>query len=360
MRLSGSDSDAREHLHVAVPRLSSPERSAGPDQHSGTFTKRSKGSPSAFATDPSALKAATGGTPGKPGTAPSALTKWHIFSRAAYMDAPAWELPWGWSTIVIGLIGWSAAELVCAVLTVATTLVLLYSGSTDGGQVGNPLITTAITLVFQGFLTALSISMVSLLGACHRDRMPDDWLRISPREPFQPPFGWAAWAAIGLCAAPVAAFAAALPGQLLPQRWTAGAPGTVQDISDAMRSGDLRVYTMLAFTEGVLAPVQEEITFRGFFMASLTRHMPMPAAAATTAAVFAICHFNAQDFLSLCGLGLVMGTAYGRSRNLLSSIAVHAGWNLGVLAYTFWELRQRQAVEAVHDVAAEIAGVAYT
>ena len=64
------------------------------------------------------------------------------------MEAPAWELPWGWTTIVVGLIGWSVAEVVFALLSVAATLLLLFGGQTDG-QAGNPVQSTAITVFFQ-------------------------------------------------------------------------------------------------------------------------------------------------------------------------------------------------------------------
>ena len=85
-------------------------------------------------------------------------------------------------------------------------------------------------------------------------------------------------------------------------------------------------------------------------MASLTRFMSMPAAAAATAVVFSVYHFNKQDFLSLWGLGFVMGVTYGRSRNLLSSMVVHGVWNVGVLAFMF---TSKQAGDGVQEALEE-------
>lgn len=107
---------------------------------------------------------------------------------------------------------------------------------------------------------------------------------------------------------------------------------------------------------GVLAPIQQEVVFRGFFMASLTRYMPMPVAAAASSAISAALHFNRQDFLSLWGLGVVMGVAYGRSRNLLSSMAVHSVWNVGVLAYMFVWLHHGHTIKEMQD-GASVGGV---
>lgn len=88
---------------------------------------------------------------GKPGQAPDVITKWRLFSPAAYMQAPSWDLPWGWATIVLALVTWATVEFVFAFMTVAATLVLLFKDDSHSaaGQAGSPVQATAIALCFQ-------------------------------------------------------------------------------------------------------------------------------------------------------------------------------------------------------------------
>jgi len=48
-----------------------------------------------------------------------------------------------------------------------------------------------------------------------------------------------------------------------------------------------------------------------------------------SAALFAIAHLNLADLLPLTVLGVVLGTVYSHSRNLLAPIALHSLWNTG-------------------------------
>lgn len=78
-----------------------------------------------------------------------------------------------------------------------------------------------------------------------------------------------------------------------------------------------------------LAPFFEEILFRGFFLTSLTRYLPMGGAIGLSGIVFAIAHLNLADILPLTVLGCVLGVVYSRSQNLLSSMMLHSLWNSG-------------------------------
>jgi uncharacterized protein len=78
-----------------------------------------------------------------------------------------------------------------------------------------------------------------------------------------------------------------------------------------------------------LAPFFEEILFRGFFLTSLTRYLPLWGAIGLSGLVFAVAHLNLADILPLTVLGFVLGFVYTRSRNLLSSMLLHSLWNSG-------------------------------
>lgn len=81
----------------------------------------------------------------------------------------------------------------------------------------------------------------------------------------------------------------------------------------------------------LLAPIWEEVMFRGFLLPSLSKYLSTGGAILTSALFFALAHFSVQRFLPILALGVVMGHAYMKSRNLLSSIALHALWNLCIL-----------------------------
>lgn len=96
-----------------------------------------------------------------------------------------------------------------------------------------------------------------------------------------------------------------------------------------IQSHDPVTATLLFVMVAGLAPFFEEILFRGFFLTSLTRYLPMWAAIAMSGIVFAIAHLNLADILPLTVLGCVLGFIYTRSRNLLSSMLLHSLWNSG-------------------------------
>jgi uncharacterized protein len=86
---------------------------------------------------------------------------------------------------------------------------------------------------------------------------------------------------------------------------------------------------VLWFLVAVCAPLFEESLFRGFFLTSLMRYMKEWQAIALSGFVFALAHLNLGDVLPLSLLGMVLGTVYWRSRNLLSSMLLHSLWNSG-------------------------------
>ena len=84
---------------------------------------------------------------------------------------------------------------------------------------------------------------------------------------------------------------------------------------------------MFFFTAAVAAPVFEEILFRGFLLPSLTRYMPIWGAVGLSSLIFSVAHLSFSEVLPLTVLGAILGFAYVRSQNLLSSILLHSTWN---------------------------------
>jgi membrane protease YdiL (CAAX protease family) len=79
----------------------------------------------------------------------------------------------------------------------------------------------------------------------------------------------------------------------------------------------------------LLAPVAEEIIFRGFLFRALYDRVRPIAAAGLSALLFAAAHlaWEPQAFVSLFCLGMVSAYVYQGSRSLIPSILLHAGYN---------------------------------
>ena len=79
----------------------------------------------------------------------------------------------------------------------------------------------------------------------------------------------------------------------------------------------------------ILAPILEEILFRGILMKGMINNKVKPATAIIASAViFGAVHFNPWQFVGACLLGLVLGLVYYKTKSLLMPILLHAFNNL--------------------------------
>jgi uncharacterized protein len=77
----------------------------------------------------------------------------------------------------------------------------------------------------------------------------------------------------------------------------------------------------------VMAPLVEELYFRGMLLGALERTMGPAAAVAVTAFVFALAHFQGPQFPALFLFGAIAGALRVRSDRLAPSVAAHMGFN---------------------------------
>ncbi len=84
---------------------------------------------------------------------------------------------------------------------------------------------------------------------------------------------------------------------------------------------------------GILAPIVEEIIFRGFVYPALRRIMAVPPAALASALIFAAVHISASlgGVLMITLVGVVLAYLYERNRSLIPSMITHAMYNSFVL-----------------------------
>jgi len=84
---------------------------------------------------------------------------------------------------------------------------------------------------------------------------------------------------------------------------------------------------LLVFTLVVLAPVCEEIFFRGYLYPALRNRMDMQPAMILNGILFAAAHFELVGFLPRMLLGYGLCYMYDRNRNLAASMLGHALYN---------------------------------
>jgi membrane protease YdiL (CAAX protease family) len=98
---------------------------------------------------------------------------------------------------------------------------------------------------------------------------------------------------------------------------------------------------LLLLTVSVVAPVFEEYLFRGTFLPWLGQRLEGPlgqrlgwiSALLLTSLGFGLIHLQPAALPVLSTLGLALGLAFLRTRNLLTSILVHGIWNGGVFLF---------------------------
>ena len=134
--------------------------------------------------------------------------------------------------------------------------------------------------------------------------------------------------------------------------WLWHAAGTIDQILPIITSG--QGIGMLLGATSICAPILEEVVFRGFLMASLTKWMPVPASIALSSVAFSLLHAAPRDAIQLACVGGILGYSYARTRNLATPMVrrgtcylerawnevwcifydeqvVHSLWNSGVV-----------------------------
>jgi membrane protease YdiL (CAAX protease family) len=167
----------------------------------------------------------------------------------------------------------------------------------------------------------LMVVGIGILQVSLRPYIPNalKWLRLKWKS------NWISWGLGGyFVALPLVLIISLLNQKLLGDR---GGGNPILEI--ILQGHDTFSIGVLWFLVAVCAPLFEETLFRGFFLTSLTRYMTEWQAIALSGFVFALAHLNLGDVLPLSLLGMVLGTVYWRSRNLLSSMLLHSLWNSG-------------------------------
>jgi hypothetical protein len=214
---------------------------------------------------------------------------------------------------------------------VADALLCWIAGGVAAGIVGIPLYSRAGTdidpvytfgllLPAQQVTVILAVYLVSRLKG--RGSMAADFgLRLG--------FQWADTRALALGAALEMLLAAAVLPLLTLSR-NAEPQQLLRDLHHSQGAPPVLLFVIGAV---VLAPLVEELLYRGLLLRALLRRMEPAGAIFASAAVFALVHFvgdpGTLPFLpALTALGVVLGLVALRTGDLKWSILIHAGFNL--------------------------------
>ncbi|MEO0948339.1 MAG: lysostaphin resistance A-like protein [Cyanobacteria bacterium J06641_5] len=226
-----------------------------------------------------------------------------------------WETPWDveitWQVLVVGF--FAVSQLILPVL-----LGLIGLNPSDWNIRGKAFFVFASYLAMAvGGLAVLWVSIQPYLP------LPKDWFSLRGN--------WLGWGFGGYFVAVPLVILVSLVNQ---QIWQ-GQGGSNPLLYLAVQAQDWVALGFFFLTAAVLAPLFEEIVFRGFLLPALTKHFPVWGAIALSALIFSLAHLSLSEVLPLAVLGGVLGFVYTRSRSLLASILLHGLWNGGTLASLF-------------------------
>ncbi len=100
--------------------------------------------------------------------------------------------------------------------------------------------------------------------------------------------------------------------------------------------GELEHPWLFAVGAAVVAPVVEELFFRGFLFAGLRRRLGWVKAGLISAALFSLIHFTPTAMPPIFLLGCIFALLYEKSRSLWPAILVHATMNAVGVAAAYW------------------------
>jgi hypothetical protein len=156
----------------------------------------------------------------------------------------------------------------------------------------------------------LTLGSVAALFALRRKRLREEvWVRPVPRQVLYWGMG------LALCLY----WLVSLVLSALPATWT-------ESYAEASSSAE-QTGAVAFIATALVAPVVEEVVFRGLIFTRLRRVMPGWAAIVLSAAVFGVCHGNFLWFCYAFGLGVIFALMVEKTGSILPGMAMHLVFN---------------------------------
>ena len=207
------------------------------------------------------------------------------------------------------------AGLVAAV--VLTSIAAGISGQTDTSGTNETAFVLAAAFVGQYGGTVLALWWVSRRKG--RGNLTDDFgLRIWPGDWWVLPAGALLEVGLAIAIAPLSHIG----------------KGDTQEVVNELHNATGAKLAVLAVGAGLLAPIVEELLFRGLLLRALLRRVPATPAVAISGVTFALLHLvdpsigTVVALPALATIGVVSGVMAVRTGDLSRSILLHMGFNL--------------------------------
>lgn len=205
-------------------------------------------------------------------------------------------------------LGWQL--VVSTAYTISITMELMTNGGgvLDEWQLYDAVMACSMEIsLVSGLLTLGSVTVLFLLR--RRSLKRELWLYPVPGSVF----GWAAGLAFCLY------WLVTLILSILPENWMEGYLEASESLS----------YTgAVAFlATAIVAPVVEEVIFRGLIYTRLQRVMPSGAAVALSAVIFGLCHGQFVWFCYAFVLGVIFALLVKETRSILPGMLMHLVFN---------------------------------
>lgn len=192
-------------------------------------------------------------------------------------------------------------------------------------QITDPEMAQAVQLpISSGLLILVSMAYVNRRYPGATPRLFGD-RRINSGD-----FGWGVLA--GIVALVVFAFGLGWVLELLAERLGEDLPSVQEEFRQL--AGNPRAVPFLILGAGVVAPIAEEVLYRGMMFAALRKHLPAWPAAGISGLLFGMTHFEASldgyllVLLVVTPLGMFLAMLYEWRRTLFVPIVAHAVFNL--------------------------------
>ena len=104
-------------------------------------------------------------------------------------------------------------------------------------------------------------------------------------------------------------------------------PGVQSAVQLLQQDWQIHLLIVQGFVAIILAPVAEEVLFRGVIYTAIKQRGHHQLALWSTAFLFALIHFYPVGFLSLILLAVLLVAVYERTKNLLAAILLHSAFN---------------------------------
>ena len=249
-----------------------------------------------------------------------------------------WDVPWGGGTVALGIVAWGVSFI--GVAAIAFPLAMAQLGVDPAKMDANAQAEVLARGAVRGDGGEFELGVRARVPAhgCGKDESKD-WFKFDFSDPFERERGWAKYGLIGYGTTFLALAATgfvldvaekAQGGQQAIEK-ASEQVGTIDGVLPLISSDNNGTLLAVLTVTSVLAPLLEEVVFRGFILASLTKWLPTPGAVLFSSVLFGLAHFAPRDFVELVVLGMVLGFSYARTRNLLTPMLIHSMWNSGVL-----------------------------